>query len=174
LFKRLLSKVEVIFISEGQYVGRQINILGKKYTIEKAAQPYDSASQMVDDYRNNNRLYISADFSDHPVFSLEENIMFRTVHDFIVHILGGHPFGLHGEIASYNRHSKLAPPDALPALFTEIVGQVCYHEVFGRFPTQKVAILGGFDYRNIGRLDGYDVKNKELVSIAKNQDSQEQ
>lgn len=54
--------------------------------------------------------------------------------------------------------------------YVEVVGQVCYHEVFGGFPTQKVAILKGFDYYNIGKLDGYGIQNKELKP--QNPDSQ--
>ena len=33
----------------------------------------------------------------------------------------------------------------------------------GYFPEQKIAVLPGFDYFNIGVVDGYDIINKELV-----------
>ena len=55
------------------------------------------------------------------------------------------------------------PPAAWPALFTEIIGQVCYQTSKGSFPTQKVAILKGFDYQNIGKVEGYQIEKKKLV-----------
>ncbi len=44
-----------------------------------------------------------------------------------------------------------------------MVGQTCCAVVDGKFPEQKVAILPGFDYENLGRVEGHDVVNKELV-----------
>ena len=57
----------------------------------------------------------------------------------------------------------MMPTAALPALFTEIIGQVCYQTSKGSFPVQKVAILKGFDYKNIGRVEGYQIEKKKLV-----------
>jgi hypothetical protein len=88
------------------------------------------------------------------------------VHDFIVHILGDHPFGDKGEIASYNNHAKLAPPEALPALFTEVIGQVCaYYASGGKFAEQKICLLDNFDYYKIGIVDGYNIVNKQLIKL---------
>ena len=118
---------------------------------------------MKSDWQKTKSLKISIDYSNHPIFSVEDNIIFRCVHDFIVHVLGNHPFGDKGEIASYNLHAKLVPQDALPAIFTEVVGQACYAVEYGSFPEQKIAVLDGFDFKNVGNVTGYDVKNKTLV-----------
>lgn len=166
-WKRLISEAEIIFVSgEGKYKDKpsSISIDGKPYKLQYLAggEPYGSAAEMSSSFKNDGVLYISIDHSNHPIFSLEDNIVFRTVHDYIVHIKGNYEFGLKGEIASYNLHAKIAPNDALPALFTEIVGQACYAVTRGDFPTQKIAILEGFDYKNVGAVEGYDVEDKQL------------
>lgn len=62
----------------------------------------------------------------------------------------GFGFNARGEMNAASRHIRLAPKAASPALFTEVVGQVCYQRVVGDFPTQKVVVLEGFDYQKIG------------------------
>ena len=166
-WKRLTSEAKIVFVSgESKYKDNpsSLNIAGKDYELIywKGGQPYDTATQMANSFKNDGVLYISIDYSDHPLFSLEDNIVFRTVHDYIVHIKGGFEFGLKGELGSYNLHAKLAPNDAIPALFTEIVGQACYAVTRGDFPKQKIVILPGFDYRRVGYVEGYDVEDREL------------
>lgn len=69
------------------------------------------------------------------------------------HIIHGENFNLRGEIRAYNTHSKLAPPMALPALYTEVVGQVCWAITNkGEFPVQKMAVIPGADYREVGKI----------------------
>ena len=167
LFQRLLSKVYVIFTSTDKSKLGKINIMGRTFQIvpQTPEKEYSTAAEMKSSYEKTGILYISIDYSDHRVFSLEDNIIFRTVHDFIVHILGNHDFGAKGEIASYNRHAKLAPKDAIPALFTEVVGQASIAVTTGNFPKQKIALLKGFDYYKLGVIDdaNYEIKNKVLV-----------
>jgi hypothetical protein len=162
-----------------------------------AADPYEHLTDdpkmmvryMLWDMVVNHKLPVYTGHSDdHPVFSSEQNVIFRTVHDYFAHgklrntfkqqiqargldkqtptpqqlaeILPtirldqggniGHAFSIRGEINAYLTHAKLAPPKTIPVLFTEVVGQVCYQNVVGSFPQQKVAIMHGFDYRRIG------------------------
>jgi hypothetical protein len=108
-------------------------------------------------------LYISIDYSTHPYFSVVDNIVFRSVHDYLVHILGDYEFGLAGEIACYNLHAKLTTKEAVPALFVEVLMQACYAVVRGEFPKkQKVAVPTIFDFYNVGVVDGYYIDNKNL------------
>jgi hypothetical protein len=164
LFKRLLSKTEIILISqEDSLVGTTLELDGKPFVIQKTeGEPYASQKEMREQWEKTSSIMISVDYSDHPIFNIADNVIFRCVHDFIVHILGDHPFGDKGEIASYNNHAKLAPPEALPALFTEVVGQACFAVEYGFFPEQKIAILQGFDYIQVGSVEGYTIVNKEL------------
>ena len=112
----------------------------------------------------------------HPIFSIKDddadpdepdtNEKFRAVHDIMAHIQHAHHkgtgFDMKGELQAYNAHLKTIPKDAAGALFTEVVGQAAYFLNYGHFPKQKIALLPGFDYHNIGVVDGYDIINKEL------------
>lgn len=64
----------------------------------------------------------------------------------------GHAFTFRGELNAYATHLRLTVQAAVPALFTEIVGQVSYYAVCQDFPQQKAVILDGFDFRNIGQI----------------------
>ena len=141
MFKQIESKVNVYFVD---------------------GDPYKTADEMREDVKQNRRLKTMKDFSDHPFFSKEENWKFRSLHDWFTHIILGQNFNRDDEIKTYNAHTKMFPPAAWPALFTEIVGQVCYQTTYGHFPNQKVAILKGFDYKNVGRVEGYLINNKRL------------
>ena len=74
----------------------------------------------------------------------------------------GAGFDMKGELQAYNAHLKTIPREAAGALFTEVVGQAAYFLNYGYFPEQKIALLPGFDYYNIGIVNGYDIINKEL------------
>tara|TARA_Y100000310_G_scaffold341656_1_gene441523 strand:- start:1671 stop:1931 length:261 start_codon:yes stop_codon:yes gene_type:complete len=39
----------------------------------------------------------------------------------------------------------------------------CAKEVTGEFPEQKICLLDGFDYYNVGVVNGYKIVDKELV-----------
>lgn len=116
-------------------------------------QPYDDAEEMAKKVKETGELKISKDFNEHPVFTPEQNLKFRAVHDYVVHIMNadkGIDFSREGEIKAYNLHRKLAPPDTWPALFTEVAAQACYANSRGEFPDQKVAIMPMFDPENVG------------------------
>lgn len=144
-------------------VNKFFRLIESKVKVEFVdGDPYTSSEQMQKEVASTKVMKVMKDFSDHPFFTEEENWKFRAVHDWFSHILSKQPFTRKGELAAYNTHVKMMPPAALPALFTEIIGQVCYQTTKGTFPTQKAAILKGFDYKNVGRVDGYEVKNKQL------------
>lgn len=164
LFRRLLSKVDIIFVTNDKSKVGSIDIRGREFPIQfiNPSDEYKTQSEMKADFKKTGSLKISIDYSDHPIFSVEDNIVFRCVHDFIVHILGNHGFSPKGEIASYNTHAKLVPPNAKPAIFTEIIGQTCAAIYTGDFAKQKITILKGFDFNEVGKVSNYDVINKTL------------
>ena len=141
LFKQLQSKLKVEFVDY---------------------DPYESRDQMNKDVKETGVLKITSLYNDHPLYTKGENLMLRAVHDYYTHIIANQDFGLRGELRAYNTHAKLAPPAALPALFTEIVGQVCYAIVYGDFTKQKICKLDGFDYKNVGKIENIDIVKKEL------------
>jgi len=133
LFKQMSRKVEVIFTD---------------------VDPYPDFASMQHDIETNRRMLIWTGASDHGVWSPEDNWRFRAVHDYMIHLAGGHPFTLRGEMGAYNRHVKIAPPKARLALFVEIVGQVCTYLYQGnKFAEQKVCQMYGFDFVNVGLWD---------------------
>lgn len=97
----------------------------------------------------------------HPVFTNDQNVMIRGVHDAIAHLGGGHPFSARGEYGAYNRHLKTLcnVQDAragkclsAAALFTEIVGQTSFYYVYNAFAPQKAVFLPDFDFYDVGLL----------------------
>ena len=118
-----------------------------------ADDPYHSFEEMNEAVERDGVMKVYTGFSEHPVWTEEENLKFRAVHDYQSHLAGAHLFTLRGEVASYNRHIKLYPRAAWPCLFTEIVGQTSYYSVHQDFPTQKVCFLYGFSYDRIGEVD---------------------
>jgi len=144
LFKQMSRKVNVVFTEQ---------------------DPYPDFEAMQRDIENNRRMLIWTGASDHGVWTPEENWRFRAVHDYMVHLAGGHLFTLRGEMAAYNRHVKIAPPRARPALFAEVVGQVCtYLYLDNQFPPQKICQLYGFDYVNVGLWNAVDYERNFLHS----------
>jgi hypothetical protein len=169
MFKRLLSKVDVVFCTNSGDFESIIEIDGKGYKVihvegDNLYGLYDSYEDMVRDVNENKTLKISIDHSEHPVFSVTDNIIFRAVHDYIVHILSGVDFSGKGEIAAFNAHAKMLPSSSRPALFTEVVGQACYYLTYGEFsPVQKITILSEFDFVDVGVVNGYNIVNKKLI-----------
>jgi hypothetical protein len=113
--------------------------LDVRYT--PAAEPYPTAYDMLRDIARG-RIVVSTANSTHPVWTLEENVAFRLVHDVVGHGSTGSGFDWAGEWTAYEKHlSLLEGEGARHALFTEAVGQVAYALVYGGFTVQKVATL---------------------------------
>lgn len=130
--------------------------------------PYSSMEEMREDVKGKGVLKIYTGESHHPIWTPEENCIFRAVHDALGHLAGykkgkGHRFDLRGEIGVYNRQLKVVSPDARDALFTELVGQVCAAIVTGKFQKQKICKLHGFDYLKVGLVDEAGYKNNFQV-----------
>lgn len=150
MFKQLQSKVKIEFTED---------------------DPYENDEQMKQQVKQTGVLKIFTGGTEHPTFSPELNIKLRAVHDWMAHIQPNTNFSQKGEIQAYNAHLKTIPPNGAPALFTEVIGQASHFNQRGFFPEQKIALLPGFDYFNIGVVDpkitGYklDKERKELVKV---------
>lgn len=78
----------------------------------------------------------------HPIFSNDDNDMFRAVHDVFGHGGTGRGVDRHGEEAAYRKHATMFSPLAQQALAAETRGQ--NHAMIasgGQFQEQKVALL---------------------------------
>jgi len=150
MFKKVQSRVDVQFVDE---------------------DPYEDDNDMRQQVAETGVLKIWQGGTTHPIFTPELNLKFRAVHDYMSHIQAiGHAgtgFDMKGEIQAYNTHLKTIPPSSAGALFTEVLGQAAFFLTYGYFPEQKIAFLPGFDYFNIGVVDGYDIEKKLLVKKSK-------
>ena len=179
---------EVLF-KQMQNSGVQVSFTSEDPYDDGSGDPKLAMRRMLWDMTMHKRLKIwSGGSDDHPVFSPQDNVILRAVHDYYTHgklrtvmrkqaqELGianstptpqqltrllpnvnlerhgnvGHAFSLRGELNAFSSHRKLVPPAAAPAVFTEIIGQLCYNEIVGDFPQQKVVILRDFDYDRVG------------------------
>lgn len=120
------------------------------YTVRGIA--YGSSVDLFHDLARYNRMAVSIDGSPlatgHPLSRRLQTVptandAFRAVHDYFGHYLGRHPFEtFEGEIEAYKEHARRYSPEALPALYSETVAQLCYFYAYGSFvPVQKAAIL---------------------------------
>jgi hypothetical protein len=126
--------------------------------------PYKSSKEMIQRVRDEGVLLISTADAEHPIFDAETNAKFRTVHDFGGHVQRKVPFSYTGELKAYNAHVKMIPPAAVPAMFSEVVGQISCFYLNGKSNCpQKMVILDDFDHVNVGVVKGYNIIDKELV-----------
>lgn len=109
------------------------------------SEPYPDAQAMLIDL-DGGRLIVSRAHSTHPVWSVEENVAFRAVHDTLGHWPARSDFSWEGENAACAAHAPLMPLLARQALFTECIAQTAYTVTEGAFPEQKTVLLDtGFD-----------------------------
>ena len=106
----------------------------------KPGQPYAAAADLHRVHATR-YLVVSTDNNFHPVWTCEENLRFRAVHDWYGHILTGYDFTLDGELGAYMATGELHTPSAKHALFTEVYVQALYAIVLGHFPEQKVVLV---------------------------------
>lgn len=87
------------------------------------------------------------DFAEdpHPLLTVEENNIFRAVHDFFGHAASGRGFDADGEEAAWVAHSSMFSPEARRAMTTETRGQNSYYNFFDpenkQFAEQKAALF---------------------------------
>jgi len=149
MFKRISSKVDIQFVDY---------------------HAYENAQQLKNDVKQNGVMKVATIDAEHDIFDESVNAKFRAIHDYMAHIQAigsrGTQFSLMGEIQAYNVHLKTLPPEAAPALFTEVIGQVCaYYASGGKFAEQKICLLDNFDYYKIGMVDNYKIVNKQLIKL---------
>ncbi len=102
--------------------------------------PYESADEMFQDIKAG-RFKVTNLNSQHPVWSITDNVNFRIAHDLLGHGQAGSDFSFDGEVAAFESQRLTVPAQLRGALFTEVVGQAafaCVHHYYGE---QKVGLL---------------------------------
>jgi hypothetical protein len=95
---------------------------------------------------NQGNFVVSRANSDHPIWTPDENVDFRIVHDILGHYPTGGDFSWHGENDACNAHAaRLTDPEARKALMTECLGQTGSAIRNNGFGAQKTAFLEGYD-----------------------------
>lgn len=125
---------------------RRAQVLQTQLKIEvvDAPEPYANAQEMCEDIHKNKHFYVSRANSHHPIWTVDQNVAFRIVHDVLGHCVSGGDFGWAGENKACAAHFPLLSANAQKALFTECVGQTAYGAYYRSFGPQKVAFLNEF------------------------------
>jgi hypothetical protein len=180
LAQRILGDIDVEYYDENPYPKFNSNT-------------YDD---IIHDVLVNHKLKVfKTPDNTHPGMSAGQNDLFRALHDVIGHIGGNSQdffshllkkeagkvsgsfmptssgFTVRGEMNTYITHSKMVPAIAVPALFTEIVGQISYYFTTGSYTNNKVAIMQGIDFKNIGVLNGSANERMQEIIQQMNDDS---
>jgi hypothetical protein len=126
------------------------------YNIVKGGESVPSSKLMMEDVLNNKTLKVrdsAIDFGEfpHPLLTVEENNIFRAVHDFFGHAASGRGFLADGEEAAWVSHSSMFTPEARRAMSTETRGQNSWRNAPGlgynektkkySYPPQKAALF---------------------------------
>jgi tRNA nucleotidyltransferase (CCA-adding enzyme) len=107
-------------------------------------EPYANAHEMFKDIDRGN-FVVSRANSDHPVWTPDENVAFRCVHDLMGHYPSKGDFSWAGENAACAPHFDLLQPNAKRALLSECIGQTAYANYNKGFGPQKMATIPEFE-----------------------------
>jgi hypothetical protein len=134
------------FMELAQDSTRRANVLRGQLQIEVVddPEPYANAKEMADDIHNKKHFKVSRANSEHPVWSVDQNVDFRIVHDVLGHAVSGGDFGWQGENLACAAHFPLLTVTAQQALFTECIAQTAYASFYRSFGPQKVALFPQF------------------------------
>lgn len=134
--------VNSMMLSEKQFAKTDY---GLKHVKRVTGQPYTDFDSMYIRVKSEKTLYISTDYNDSPLWGIEGNLEFRTMHD-LQHIRavdthGQCNFSLSGEACAYSMAAEYTPSEELRRiLFSEIVMQAAYFYQYGGFAQQKVVM----------------------------------
>lgn len=125
---------------------RRMAILGQQIEIEVTddPEPYASQQEMCQDLHQNKHFLVSRANTQHPVWTTDQVVAFRVVHDIMGHCVTGGAFDWVGENAACGAHFPLLSPNAQQALFTECIGQAAYAAFYRSFGPMKVAFMEDF------------------------------
>lgn len=120
---------------------REVHALVRPHlTIEFSTRTVYSGPEDIAADVERGRLEINTEHCVHPLWTPEENCLFRIVHDVLPHVLYLRPFSLEGEVMAFHDHVRRAPPEARLALFTELVAYASIRYSTGVYPEAQKCI----------------------------------
>lgn len=125
---------------------RRAEVLRNQLHIEETndPEPYPHAQAMADDIHKRQHFIVSKANNEHPLWTPEQNVAFRIVHDILGYAVSGGDFGWEGENKACAAHFPLLSAEAQKALFTECIAQTAYGAHYRHFGPQKVALFPQF------------------------------
>lgn len=106
--------------------------------------PYKSLGEMVDDIHKNKHFEVSRANAEHPIWSTDQVIAFRIVHDIMGHAVSGGGFDWDGENLATASHMAMLDPIAQQALFTQTIANTAYQTYYHSYQDQKIVLLPQF------------------------------
>lgn len=122
--------------SRAQQIAQQIRV-----EVTNDPHPYKDVNEMVEDVTKNKHVYLTKANADHPLWSLDQMLAYRLVHDVLGHAQAGGDWGWHGENRATAAHMPLLSPSAQKALFTEAIGQSAHNNFYRNLGPQKITFL---------------------------------
>src|SRR4051812_2753927 len=112
--------------------GKQADAIRAQIKVEvtDSPEPYDSLREMVQDVHHDKKFLVSRAHANHPVWSKEDVVNFRIVHEVLGHVQSGGDFSWVGENMATSLHMPLVTPLAREALFVEVIGQAAYQNLY--------------------------------------------
>jgi hypothetical protein len=125
---------------------RRAEVLRNQLHIEETndPEPYVNAQDQADDIHKRQHYTVSTANCDHPIWTPEQNVNFRIVHDVLGHGVSGGDFGWEGENKACAAHFPLLSTEAQKALFSECIAQSAYAAHYRHFGPNKVALFPQF------------------------------
>lgn len=121
---------EAAYRQLGDEVTQQFDTLPLRMRYHEGAGEYGSSTEMIQDALGRGQLNVFSGGDPHeflnvvdPATGLNQNEMFRAVHDYTGHVVPGSRFGPSGEEIAYAAHAQQLSPLAQMALLSETRGQ---------------------------------------------------
>ena len=140
-------KAAAAFKELGDDSMRRANVLRKQIAVEETnnPEPYPNHDKMLDDIHKRQHYMVSRANTDHPIWTPEQVIAHRLVHDILGHgVSGGNDFGWEAENRATSAHMPLLSEEAQKALFSHHIGQTAYGTYYRHFGPQKIALFPKF------------------------------
>lgn len=126
---------------------RRAGVLRKQIEVEETnnPEPYPSHEKMLDDIHKRQHYEVSRANTDHPIWTPEQVIAHRMVHDILGHgVAGGKDFGWDSENRATAAHMPLLSENAQKALFTEHIARPAYETHYRNLSPQKIVLFPQF------------------------------
>lgn len=123
-------------VQRAEAIARQIDV---EFTHDP--YPYEDVNEMAKDIKEKQHVAISKANLSHPLWSSDQALAYRLVHDVLGHAAVGGDWGWHGENGATSAHMPLLSPNAQKALFTEAIGQAAHNNFYRTLGPQKIVFL---------------------------------